>query len=72
MSGDEKYQRYRKRKILRYLIILGAILTIVLEVLALMKKLSFVYGIIPFVLVVICQNYYAKLDYHDKNPKKKV
>ena len=71
MSGDEKYQRYRKRKILRYLIILGAILTIVLEVLALMKKLSFVYGIIPFVLVVICQNYYAKLDYHEKKKKKK-
>ena len=71
MNGDEKYQRYRKRKILRYLIILGTILTIVLEVLALMKKLSFVYGIIPFVLVVICQNYCAKLDYHDKNPKKK-
>lgn len=71
MSGDEKYQRYRKRKILRYLIILGAILTIVLEVLALMKKLSFVYGIIPFVLVVICQNYYAKLDYHEEKEKKK-
>ncbi len=71
MSGDEKYQRYRKRKILRYLIILGAILTIVLEVLALMKKISLIYGIIPFIMVVICQNYYAKLDYHEEKEKKK-
>ena len=68
MTNDEKYNVYKKKKILRYLIISFSLVTIFLESLALFRVISYLYGLIPFVLLYIVKYYYAKLT--DKSDKK--
>ena len=50
MTNDEKYNIYKKKKKLKYLIIFFSLLTIFLEALALFRVISYLYGLIPFVI----------------------
>ncbi len=68
MTNDEKYNVYKKKKILRYLIIFFSLVTIFLESLALFRVISYLYGLIPFVLLYIVKYFNAKID--DKSDKK--
>ena len=70
MTNDEKYNNYKKRKMLRYLTIIFSLLTIILEAFALFRVISFLWGLIPFCLLYIAKYYYAIVG-EDKTKKKK-
>jgi len=53
VTNDEKYSDYKKKKIIRYIIIILSLLTITLESLALFGMISYVWGLIPFSLTYI-------------------
>ena len=69
--NDEKFKEYRKRKILKYLIILFCLFTIFLEGLALFKVISYIWGLIPFIITYIIKYFYVKNDFK-VNKKNKV
>ena len=56
--NDKKLKEYKKRKILKYLIIFLSLLTITLESLALFKMISYVWGLIPFIICYIVKYFY--------------
>lgn len=56
--NDLKLKEYKRRKILRYLIILFCGLTIFLEGLALFKVISYVWGLIPFIITYVIKYFY--------------
>ena len=58
-NNDLKIKEYKKKKIYKYLIITLSLLTIILESLALFKVISYVWGLIPFVLCYIIKYFYA-------------
>ena len=62
MTNEEKYNVYKKKKIFRCLIILFSLLTIFLEALALFRVISYLYGLIPFVILYIVKYFYATID----------
>ena len=70
MTNEEKYNVYKKKKILRYLMIIFSFLTIVLESFALFKAISFLFGLIPFSLLYITKYYYGIIDDDTKREKK--
>lgn len=71
MTNDEKYNNYKKRKILRYLTIIFSLLTIILEAFALFRVISFLWGLIPFCLLYIAKYYYAIVGEKTKKKKNK-
>ena len=60
VTNDEKVKRYKKRKIYRYLIILFSFMVIILESFALFKVISYLWGLIPFVLSCIVKYLYQR------------
>ena len=58
-NNDLKIKEYKKKKIYKYLIITLSLLTIILESLALFKVISYVWGLIPFVLCYIVKYFYT-------------
>ena len=72
MTNDQKYDVYKKKKILRYLIIIFSFLTIILEAFALFRTISFLFGLIPFCLLYITKYYYTIIDDDDTRREKKV
>ena len=58
-KNDLKIKEYKKKKIYKYLIITLSLLTIILESLALFKVISYVWGLIPFVLCYIVKYFYT-------------
>ena len=70
MTNEEKYNVYKKKKILRYLMIIFSFLTIVLESFALFRVISFLFGLIPFILLYITKYYYGIIDDNTKSEKK--
>ena len=59
-ENDKKYKEYRKRKILKYSLIITSLFVIVLEILALFQKISYLWGLIPFVINCIIKYIYEK------------
>lgn len=53
ISNDQNIKNLKSRKILRYLIIVCGLITIVLAVLSLTIKLSFIYSLIAFIIMTI-------------------
>lgn len=53
MTNEEREKHYKRKKTYRYLIIVLSFLVIVLESFALFKVISYVWGLIPFVLSCI-------------------
>ncbi len=70
MTDEEKYNVYKKKKILRYLMIIFSFLTIVLEAFALFRVISFLFGLIPFCLLYVTKYYYGIVDDDSKREKK--
>lgn len=66
ISNDQKIQNVRIRKILKYIIIILAILTILFAVLSLWKNITPLYALLFFIIEVIVSKYRDKL-----NPKEK-
>ncbi len=60
MTNDDKYQKYLLKKIYKYLIIFLSLVTIFLESLALFKTISYLWGLIPFILIYIVKYFYYK------------
>ena len=67
--NDKKYKDYRKKQILRYLYIILCFTTIFLESLALFGTISYLWGLIPFVICYIIKYFFV--DKEDKNKEKK-
>lgn len=53
MNNDDKIKKYQRKKILKWVIIILSIIVIVLEVLALFKVISMIWGLLLFVVVYI-------------------
>lgn len=66
--NEKKYKEYQKKKILRYLIIIFSLITIILESLALFKVISYIWGLIPFLIYTIIKYFYN--DFHKEKSKK--
>ena len=59
-SNDLKVKKYRKKKILKYLIIILSFIIIILESLALFNVISYLWGLIPFLINCIIKYIYEK------------
>ena len=55
--NDNKYQEYKKKKLLKYLIIILSLFVIVLEVLALFNVINMIWGLIVFVVLYFIKNW---------------
>ena len=66
--NDKKYQEYKKRKMLKYIIIILSFITIVLESLALFGMISYIWGLIPFSICYIVK-YFSYEKTNNKNKK---
>lgn len=53
LTNDENIKNLKKRKVLRYLIIFFGIITIILAILALTIKLSFIFSLIAFIIMTM-------------------
>ena len=52
-SNDDKIKKYQRQKLLKWIIIILSISVIILEVLALFKIISMIWGLIVFIIVYI-------------------
>lgn len=59
-NNDKKVKEYRKKQILKYLMIVCSLSVIVLESFALFNMISYLWGVIPFVLNLIIKYFYEK------------
>lgn len=59
-ESDKKLKEYRKKQILKYLMIVCSLSVIVLESFALFNVISYLWGVIPFVLNLIIKYFYEK------------
>ena len=53
LTNDENIRNLKKRKVLRYLIIVFGIITIILAILALTIKLSFIFSLVSFIIMTM-------------------
>lgn len=67
ITNSEKEKRYKERKILRTVIIIFALITIVLSVLSITIRLSFIFPLITYLITVILTYVRNRLDYHSIN-----
>ena len=58
MNNEEKFKEYKINKILRYSIIVLSFLIIFLEALALFNVISYLWGLIPFIISCIVKYIY--------------
>ncbi len=65
-ESDKKLKEYRKKQILKYLMIVCSLFVIVLESFALFNVISYLWGVIPFALNLIIKYFYEK----DNNKKR--
>ena len=56
LSNDENIANLKKRKVLKYLLIVFSLLTMILAALSLMIGLSFIYALVTYIVVVILSN----------------
>ena len=59
-ESDKKLKEYRKKQILKYLMIVCSLSVIVLESFALFNVISYLWGVIPFVFNLIIKYFYEK------------
>lgn len=69
-TNDKKYSAYKKRKVLRIIIIILCIATITLAILSLIFKFSCIYALIVFLIMAILRNYRDKLSFNDETKNK--
>ena len=71
VSNEDKVNKYYKKKILKYIIIVLSLATITSEAFALFQMISFLWGLGTFAILYIVKYFYIGSD-KDKNTKKKV
>ena len=71
-SNEEKERRYKIRKVLRVLIMVAATATIVLAVLCLAIKLSFVYPLATYIVNAILMYVRNRYNFHDVEENSKL
>ncbi len=70
LTNDEKIRNVKLRKILKYIIMLLALLTIIFSVLSLWKNITPIFAIIFFIIEVIVSKYREKLDPRENKKEK--
>ena len=70
MTNEEKVKKYYIKKIIRYLRIITCLAVIFLEGLALFGTISYVWGLIPFIIGCVLK-YIAEKDKKEKKDTKK-
>ena len=68
VTNEEKFNKYKRKQLYRYLIIILSFSVIVLESFALFKVISYLWGLIPFVLSCIVK-YLQDREIDNKNKK---
>lgn len=53
MNNENRFKEYRKKKYIKYLMVALLFCVIVLEILALLKKVHYIWGLLVFVLVYL-------------------
>ena len=72
LNNEQKYEYYKKRKVLRYLIIVLYICVIVLSVCSLVFNISFIYPLLLFIVSAFLVKYRDSLDFKDNKKIQKV
>lgn len=57
MNNDKNINNYKKRKILKYIIIVICLIMIILSILCLLLNISFVYPLILLVIEILLNKY---------------
>ena len=52
-SNDDKIKKYKRQKLIKWIIIILSLAVIVLEILALFKIISMLWGILVFIIIYI-------------------
>lgn len=62
LTNEKKLNNYKKRKILRIIIIISSLITIVLSILSLIIKLSIIYALLGFIITTVLTKYRNSLE----------
>lgn len=62
LTNEKKLNNYKKRKILRIIIIISSLTTIVLSILSLIIKLSIIYALLGFIITTVLTKYRNSLE----------
>ncbi len=57
LTNEKKLNNYKKRKILRIIIIISSLTTIVLSILSLIIKLNIIYALLGFIITTVLTKY---------------
>lgn len=60
ISNEDRYSLYRKKKILKYLLLFLSLCVVVLEVLALFKIVHYIWGLVVFLVVYLIKKVFVK------------
>jgi len=60
MNNEVRYKEYKKKKILKFLILIFSLIVIVLEILAIFKVIHFVWGLMSFGIVYLLKYFFQK------------
>ena len=60
ISNEDRYSLYRKKKILKYLLLFLSLCVVVLEVLALFKIIHYTWGLVVFLVVYLIKKVFVK------------
>lgn len=71
LNNEQKYEYYKKRKILRYIIIVLYFCVVVLSVCSLIFNFSCLYPLVLFIITYFIVKYRDSIDFRDKDNKKK-
>lgn len=62
LTNEKKLNNYKKRKILRIIIIISSLTTIVLSILSLIIKLNIIYALLGFIITTVLTKYRNSLE----------
>ena len=60
MNNEKKYKKYLNNRIIKYILIILALCITVLEILALCKVISFIWGLVAFIIFYVLKYFYTK------------
>ena len=62
LTNEKKLNNYKKRKILRIIIIISSLTTIILSILSLIIKLNIIYALLGFIITTVLTKYRNSLE----------
>lgn len=60
MNNEVRFKEYRKKKIIKFLIIVLSLVIVVLEGLALFKVIHYIWGLLIFAVVYLLKKFFLK------------